>query len=124
MIQFLRLKHTSITQAVTVILAAVVALGKATGWYHLPDTIVAGWGTVAAILWGLIGAQTVTSNARLVGAGRAGMSGVTVADVAQANGLIQAHDVPPLSGTEIPVLPDADPTPAEVDAAKAALGSV
>lgn len=112
MVDFLKRKHTTVTQLVTILLTAAVGVGRATGWYNLSETVVASWGTLAAVLWALIGARTVTSNVRLTGKAFAGHGGIDPTAWVAA--------VTPDETDTAPA--DTTPTPDEITAALTAAG--
>ena len=78
-IAWLRLKHTSITQAIGVVIASGVILG----WWSFSKEEIAAILMLPGALWLLIGANTVTSNLRLTGKAFDSPSGVDVDKVAQ-----------------------------------------
>lgn len=77
-IAWIRLKHTSLTQAA----AAVIGAGQVLGWWTLSADAVAAIMTLVGVVWLLIGANTVTSNLRLTGKAFGAPSGVDVDKVA------------------------------------------
>ncbi len=72
-INWLRIKHTSIVQAI----ATVIAAGQVFDWWTLSVDQIASIMALAGILWLLIGAQTNTANLRLGDKAFVGPSGVT-----------------------------------------------
>lgn len=77
-IAWLRVKHTSITQAVS----AVIGAGVVLGWWDLTAEQTGAIMTLVAALWLIVGANTVTSNLRLTGRAFDAPSGVDVDEVA------------------------------------------
>lgn len=62
-VAWLRLKHTSIIQAIGV----VIASGQVLGWWTLTADQIAAILGLVGVLWLIIGANTTTSNLRLTG---------------------------------------------------------
>jgi hypothetical protein len=88
---WLRLKHTTVAQAVSTVIGA----GQVLGWWHLGVDQLGAVMALVGVLWLLIGAQTTTANVRLTGRHLAGPTGVTVHDVATAHQLVQLPGTDP-----------------------------